>query len=90
MTKSANWFGLFFLELALCGLLLSESLASGQGTAFAYQGRLSDGGAPATGYYDLEFSLYDAVTNGNQVGPSLTNSDTLVSNGCFAVVLDFG
>jgi hypothetical protein len=90
MTKRANWFGVFFLELALCGLLFSESLASGQGTAFAYQGRLNDGGAPANGNYDLEFSLYDAVTNGNQVGPALTNSDTLVSNGCFAVVLDFG
>ena len=28
------------------------------GTAFTYQGRLTDGGSPANGPYDFEFELY--------------------------------
>ena len=35
-----------------------------QGTAFTCQGRLSDVGTPATGFYDLTFVLLDAVTSG--------------------------
>ena len=38
------------------------------GTAFTYQGRLADGGNPANGVYDFQFELYDAETNGVQVG----------------------
>jgi photosystem II stability/assembly factor-like uncharacterized protein len=61
-----------------------------QGTAFMYQGRLNDGGSPATGNYDLRFQVYDAVTNGNAVGFPLTNSAVAVSNGLFTTTLDFG
>ncbi len=61
-----------------------------QGTAFNYQGRLSDGGSPANGTYDLRFCVYDAVTNGNAISFPLTNSAVAVSNGLFAVTLDFG
>ena len=35
------------------------STVFGQGTAFSYQGRLNDGGAPAAGNYDLRFTIYD-------------------------------
>jgi hypothetical protein len=66
------------------------SAAFAQGTAFNYQGRLNDGGSPATGIYDLRFAIYDAVTNGNVVAGPLTNSATGVTNGLFAVTLDFG
>lgn len=42
------------------------------GTAFTYQGRLSDGGSPATGNYGLRFALYDAGTGGSLTGtPSI-------------------
>jgi hypothetical protein len=61
-----------------------------QGTAFLYQGRLNDGGSPATGNYDLRFAIYDAVTNGNAISFPLTNSATAVSNGLFTATLDFG
>jgi hypothetical protein len=61
-----------------------------QGTAFTYQGRLSDGAASATGAYDLRFVIHDAASGGNQHGPSLTNSSVNVSNGLFTVALDFG
>ena len=61
-----------------------------QGTAFTYQGRLNDGGSPATGNYDLQFQVYDAVTNGNAISLPLTNSATAVNNGLFTTTLDFG
>lgn len=70
--------------------ILVPPVALAQGTAFSYQGRLNDGGNPASGNYDLQFSLRDAASGGNQVGPTLTNAPVLVSNGVFTVTLDFG
>ena len=55
-----------------------------------YQGRLNDGGSPATGLYDLRFQVYDAVINGDAISVPLTNSATAVSNGLFTTTLDFG
>ena len=71
----------------LCAICFSTSA---QGTAFSYQGRLNDSGSPATGIYDVRFTIYDAVTNGNLVAGPLTNSATAVTNGLFVVPLDFG
>jgi lysophospholipase L1-like esterase len=75
---------------ALCGLPFFGGSAAAQSTTFQYQGRLNDQGGPATGSYDFAFSVYDATTNGDQVGPVVTNSATAVSNGWFFVALDFG
>jgi len=66
------------------------STARAQSTAFYYQGRLSVGGQPANGSYDFTFAIFDNSTNGLQQGPLLTNSATAVTNGLFAVPLDFG
>jgi len=52
------------------------------------QGRLADNGNPANGNYDLQFILRDAATN--QVGSTVTLAPVLVTNGLFAVTLDFG
>jgi len=79
-----------FSLLIISSLLAAGSLAVGQGTAFTYQGRLNAGGAPATGLYDVRFSVFDAVTNGDLVAGPLTNSATGVTNGHFMVTLDFG
>jgi hypothetical protein len=44
------------------------------GSAFTYQGRLTDAGLPANGSYDLQFTLYNAPTVGGVVaGPIVTN-----------------
>ena len=61
-----------------------------QGTAFTYQGQLTAGGQAANGCYDMQFSLYDAATNGTQVGATVTNLATGVTNGLFTVAVDFG
>ncbi len=43
-------------------------LAFAQGTAFTWQGRLTDTGQPANGRYDLSFVLYDAAGGGTALG----------------------
>ena len=60
------------------------------GTGFTYQGRLTDGGSPASGDYDLQFALYDDATGGAQAGGTIVKEDVAVSDGLFAVLLDFG
>src|SRR5439155_14161746 len=74
----------------LCTLLLGVLAASGQGTAFTYQGRLADTGASANGTYDLRFNLYDALTGGSLIAGPVTNTAVPVSNGLFTVKIDFG
>src|SRR4051794_31524075 len=77
--------------LALVGaILLFADSVQAQTTAFTYQGRLNDSGAPAQGNFDLAFSLYDSATNGTQQGNAVTNMTTAVNNGFFSVRLDFG
>jgi hypothetical protein len=54
--------------LSLLALLIPlNSLAQPAllGTALIYQGRLCDGGVPASGYYDFNFKLWDAAREGN-------------------------
>ena len=60
------------------------------GTAFTYQGRLTDAGNPASGAYDLQLALFDAASGGAQIGTTLTRDDVAVTNGLFTVSLDFG
>src|SRR5262245_24608621 len=75
----------------LCVLVLSlSSVAWGLSTEFTYQGQLRADALPASGSYDLQFALFDAVTAGAQIGTTATSSGVTVTNGVFTVVLDFG
>lgn len=74
----------------LAGIFLLVPPAWTQGTAFAYQGQLTQSGQPATGSYDLRAILYNAEAGGSQVGPIITNLAVAVSQGVFSVSLDFG
>src|SRR5713101_3818615 len=77
--------------LLLLSSLISQLSAFAQGTAFTYQGRLNDGGAPATGIYDLRFTIYDSTNNpGVVIAVPITNAATGVTNGLFTATLDFG
>ncbi len=76
--------------LSSLALLASVNQLAAQGTAFTYQGRLSDGANAANGNYDLRFSLYGTNTTGTLVAGPLTNAPVAVSNGLFTVLLDFG
>jgi len=61
-----------------------------QGTAFTYQGRLNAGGAPASGTYDLQFTVYDSAGEATVIAGPLTGPGVSVTNGLFTVSLDFG
>src|SRR5256886_11102508 len=78
--------------LLLIALLLSVSSgrAMAQTTAFTYQGRLTDSSTPANGNYDLQFTLWDSVSGGSQIGAPQNFSNIGVSSGIFTVTLDFG
>ena len=79
------------LSSLLC-ILFSAVAALGQTTSFTYQGRLNDGGAPASGVYDMKFALYDAggVAQGSPSAVTFDNPGVQVTNGVFTVQLDFG
>ena len=64
----------------------------GQGTAFTYQGLLSNVGTgqAVNGSYDFVFALYAAATNGTPVAGPITNATIHVSNGVFVTTIDFG
>ena len=72
-----------------CAWLLATN-ASAQTTAFTYQGRLTDGGTPANGNYDLQFALWDSSSGGSQIGATQNLSNINITSGVFAVTLDFG
>ncbi len=57
--------------------------------AITYQGRLSEAGAAATGPYDLQFTLFDALTGGAAQNESLTVENVAVTNGVFTVPINF-
>lgn len=81
------------LSILLVTLLaLTVAVAQAQSSTFTYQGRLTDGGTPANGTYDLEFKLYDALTDGTLQGSpnTVTKTSVNVTNGVFTVQLDFG
>ena len=60
------------------------------GTAFTYQGHLRQSGELVAGACDMQFSLYDALSAGSQVGSTLTQGNVAVADGLFTVSLDFG
>ena len=89
--------GLLKLLFVSFMLLVASHKALAQGSAFTYQGRLTDGGAPPTGTYELEFKLFDAASGGTQqpqpspVTVQFTGAQAVsVTSGVFTVQLDFG
>src|SRR3989442_14037248 len=78
------------LRLFALLLLLNAGRGVAQTSAFSYQGRLTDGGTPANGNYDLQFALWDSLSGGSQIGVPQNFSNIGVSSGIFTVTLDFG
>ena len=66
------------LTFAVFALLGSHRLLA-QSTAFSYQGRLTGGGSPLNGTYELRFALFDASTGGSPLGNPTTNAPVRVS-----------
>ncbi len=74
----------------MLGIALATVLAGfGYAQPFTYQGMLKQNGNPANGTLSMTFTLYDALTGGNQIGSPITQNVS-VQNGLFTVNLDFG
>jgi hypothetical protein len=78
------------LTVVLLTLFAGSRAALAQGTAFTYQGELSDGAGLANGTYDFQFTVRDAAAGGNAVGVSPLTATLPVSSGRFTVTLDPG
>src|ERR1039458_7976967 len=76
--------------LALSTLNSQLSTAFAQGTAFTYQGQLQNNGSPASGTYNLTFSLFNVSSGGTAVAGPVTTTGVIVINGLFTVPIDFG
>lgn len=76
-------------KLIVAVLILTVTIsATAQITSFSYQGRLSENGVLANGFYDFTFAVYDNATN--QLGNAIQINSVSVNSGLFAVSLDFG
>ena len=77
--------------IAICHLLFAICLSVfAQGTAFTYQGQLQNNGSPASGTYNLTFTLFGTNTTGVAIAGPVTNNAVFVTNGLFMVLVDFG
>src|SRR5437899_9104908 len=61
-----------------------------QSTTFTYQGRLAVNGTPATGLFDMQFTIYKVEAGGMPIPGPVTNLAVAVTNGLFITSLDFG
>src|SRR5690349_10229681 len=91
-TKSMRKLSVNLLSIVatVATILATSHTARAQGTAFIYAGQLSDGNGPANGTYDLMFTLYGTSTGGSSIAGPETNAATIVNNGEYTVVVDFG
>ena len=70
--------------------LFFAAAAQPQTTAFNYQGKLTEGGNPANGAYQMQFKLFDSLAGGTQIGATISDVNLTVSQGIFSTKLDFG
>lgn len=82
------------LLAAACCIALSfftTPAAAQSQTAFTYQGRLDDAGLPASGLYDLRFTVLNVASGpGTLLGPTVCIDAVQVTGGLFSVEVDFG
>lgn len=98
MKKSLNFLGTLATILALAltaGLTQAQAnpaqLQAAIGDGFTYQGMLNKGGNPYSGACDFRFSLWDAISDGTQIGITQEKTSVQVVNGIFTISnLDFG
>ena|SRR5579862_6407207 len=89
-TRAEKLLAALVITALLSTLNYRLSTAFAQGTAFTYQGQLQNGGALASGTYNLTFALFTNDAGGTAVAGPVTNNGVGVSNGLFTVVIDFG
>jgi len=76
--------------LSIAVVLMTSIALTAQTTSFTYQGRLTDGGNPATGSFQMQFKLFDSLSGGTQIGTTIADIPVTVNQGVFSIRLDFG
>jgi trimeric autotransporter adhesin len=77
--------------LAALILLTGVTHVHAQGSAFTYQGRLTDSGNVYTGNAEFQVTLWDAASGGSQIAANSPAEIIVgVTNGLFVLPLDFG
>lgn len=76
------------LALSLWSAMAVSAFA--QGTAFTYQGQLISGGSPASGTYDVQFTLFSVSSGGSAIAGPVVQAAIGVTNGLFTTTVDFG
>ena len=71
-------------------LILGVNSVIAQTTEFAHTDLLPNSVTPATGAFEMQFRLFDAGSDGNQIGPVYTISQVEVKNRSYSVRIDFG
>jgi hypothetical protein len=86
-----NTFCKLFAPSLLILATLPELSALAQGTAFTYQGRLTENGTAYTGNAEFQPTLWTAQSGGSVVATNFPTSVIVgVTNGLFVLPLDFG
>jgi hypothetical protein len=83
MTPKSRLFGSLLIALF-------STAAIAQSSVFTYQGKLFDQGIAANGQYQLEFRIYNAPTDGTQIGTTISDVAVSVTQGVFTTQLDLG
>ena len=77
------------LAIALVAMFMPFTTAHAD-TEITYQGELTQNGALADGAFDMSFALWDSLAGGAQIGSTISLRGVQVTEGRFAVELDFG
>lgn len=86
MIRTKYSFAALLAMLLLCPAVNAQNL----GTAFVYQGRLTDAGAPVNGTRSMTFRLHSHATNAAPVGTPVTIPAMTITDGLLNATLDFG
>ncbi|PHQ79002.1 MAG: hypothetical protein COB69_08840, partial [Phycisphaera sp.] len=85
MNRFATW-----LSASAVLALVASPLAAQTDTTFTYQGELKESSNAANGMYNMDFSMFDALAGGSQIGSTVSVAGEDVVDGLFRVELDFG
>jgi len=79
----------FLRSAMVLALFAGTSQAQSLGTAFTYNGQLTEAGQPATGLFDLQLCLFDSLANPVALACAPDFDDVPVADGLFTVTPDF-
>jgi hypothetical protein len=90
MTPTTNALSRIVAALAVVCAAETAAAQPALETAFSFQARVLDAGAPADGSYDIEAALYDSPSGCCQVGSTLSLPGIWIADGSVTLELDFG